>query len=71
MSTELHRLAERIATELFTAGNDQRATRLQLKQGEPGGKVADERDLGGWCFVAVVRLIERNLADEDLSESGK
>jgi len=46
-------LAERIATKLFTNGFGEQGTRLVLVD-ERGVSV---RDLGGWCFDAVVRQI--------------
>ena len=60
MTAEARRkLAERIAQELFTNGQGQRAQRLVLTIDKP-----TPRDLGGWAEAAVVDLIERLLPVE-------
>lgn len=53
-------LAHAIAEQLFTNGVQERAERLVL-EGQ------DKRDLGGWCFRAVVDVIVEQL--RPISES--
>jgi len=50
--TEMHKLAEKIADQLFSNGAGQKAERLVLEL--PG-----KRDGGGWCKQAVVDVIVR------------
>jgi hypothetical protein len=50
-------LPERIAEHLFTNGDGQRAERLVLTVDGP-----PKRDLGGWCFAAVVDYLRDQLA---------
>ena len=52
MITEMHKLAEKIADQLFSNGAGQKAERLVLEL--PG-----KRDGGGWCKQAVVDVIVR------------
>jgi hypothetical protein len=52
------RIAEQIATALFTAGDGTKADRLELRVGTP---IAAERGWGGLCFGAVVDRIEEHL----------
>ena len=59
--TPCRKLAERIARDLFTNGNRQRADRLLLVR-EPGGaRGSYQVDLGGWCEPAMADRIERAL----------
>ena len=55
-------IAEKIAEELFTNGNGDKADRIQLCQKTEG---TVERDLGGWCKEAAVGVIERVLDEHD------
>lgn len=52
-----HDLAVRLATELFTNGQGERAQRLVLTIDKPTSV-----NLGGWNYNAAVDLIERLLA---------
>ena len=51
-------LAEKIAADLFTAGDGQVAERLALVQDSTG------RNLGGYCRGAVVSVILKHLLQE-------
>lgn len=56
MSTKpTNAVASAIATDLFTAGNHEVAERIVLQD-------SNERDLGGWCYQAVVDVIAKHLA---------
>lgn len=57
--------AQRIARHLFTGGTGSHATRLALMVQVPDDPLLDgrpsEREIGGWCEPAVVRLLEAEL----------
>lgn len=55
-------LAEKIAAALFGDGLGGLADRLELKHGRT---ISEERAGAGWCFVAAVDVIEKNLRGSD------
>lgn len=59
---EAQRLAERIAIRLFTNGAGAVADRLVLTIDTPA-----KRDLGGWCFGAVVDQVRDAILRSDVA----
>ena len=53
-------IAEKIAEELFTNGNGDKADRIQLCK-KNGGIL--ERDLGGWCKKSAIAAIAKVLKE--------
>ena len=51
---DINQLAEEVTRELFSSGYGIRAGRLVLES-------RDEKDLGGWCFDAVLQRITKAL----------
>jgi hypothetical protein len=55
-AAKARKLAEKIADELFTNGQNQVAQRLVIEL--PG-----KQDGGGWCRISVVGIIARNIVE--------
>ena len=60
MKDEIRKLAERIATELFTDGAGVMADRLVL--------IASERNRGGWGWLPAADRIEKILRDNSCTK---
>lgn len=58
-ATDHQSLAERIADNLFSIGQDNEATRLVLARDTPAGPDGEKSyiNLGGWCRQAVIDVI--------------
>ena len=51
-------LAEKIIEGLFINGYGEKAERIALKDKE-------ERDLGGWCTVAAISIVDRIITNHN------
>lgn len=60
MSTTENDLAEKIVDRLFTAGNGEKATRIELKQKD---RIC-ELNLGGWTREAALQQVLEVLREE-------